>query len=60
MVVRWIRKALVLSLAALVARILVAERSSTKAPCAPIPDGPLLIRGTPRVATTAFEPHGAL
>jgi hypothetical protein len=66
MVMRWIRKALVLALAALgvqygrmIARILVAELRPSRERLAPrhIPDGPLLIRGTSpptaRVVTTA-------
>ena len=66
MVVRWVRKALVLALAALgvqygrmIARILFAELRPSRERLAPrsIPDGPLLIRGTSqptaRVVTTA-------
>ena len=66
MVRRWTRKALVLSLAALgvryarmIARILAGKTPAPRPPT-PIPDGPLLIRGTPRVGSTPLEPHGAL
>ena len=60
MVLRWIRNALVLSLAALIARV-VAERRSARDRSMPIPDGPLLIRGRPAGRyTSTFEPHGAL
>jgi hypothetical protein len=61
MVVRWIRNALVLSLAALgVQSVRMIARHVTDDPPAPIPDGPLLIRGTPRVVSPALEPYGAL
>jgi hypothetical protein len=74
MVVRWIRKALVLALAALgvqygrmIARILFAELRPSRERLAPnrIPAGPLIVNGgtapTPRGrATTTLEPHGAI
>jgi hypothetical protein len=61
MSVPWIRKALVFSIAALglqYLRVLAGRRPEPRP--VPIPDGPLLIRGTPRVVPTALEPHGAL
>jgi len=66
MVKHWTRKALVLSLAALgvqfvrmIARIVTVRQPVARRPL-PIPDGPLLIRGTPRVVSPTLEPHGAL
>jgi hypothetical protein len=74
MVVRWIRKALVLSLAALgvqygrmVARILLAELRPSRERLAPsrIPEGPSIVNGgttPPRRGqpNTTLEPHGAV
>jgi hypothetical protein len=65
MVVRWIRKALVISLAALgvqygrmIARILLAELRPSRERLAPtgIPDGPLLIRGTSQPTARVVTP----
>jgi hypothetical protein len=74
MVMRWIRKALVLSLAALgvqygrmIARVLLAELrpSRDRLTRNRIPTGPLIVNGgtvpTPRARpTTSLEPHGVL
>ncbi len=71
MVLRWTRKALVLSLAVLgvqyarfITRVLFAEMRPERRRLVPIPDGPLLVRGTARapqrVVTTTLEAHGAL
>ena len=66
MVMRWVRHALVLFFAALsvqsvrvIARVVTGRRPVPRRPV-PIPEGPLLIRGTPRVVSPTFEPYGAL
>jgi hypothetical protein len=65
MVVRWVRKALVLSLAALgvqygrmIARILLAELRPSRERLAPTrtPDGPLVIRGTSQPTARVVVP----